>query len=59
MLRTGKILIICPPVLKEYWEDPFRDFGVRGFRVESLGKLEQIINDGAEKFDYIFIDGEQ
>jgi SNF2 family DNA or RNA helicase len=52
----GKILIICPPVLKEYWEDTFRDFGVRGFKVESLGKLDQIIKDGAEKFDYIFID---
>lgn len=52
----GKILIICPPVLKEYWEDTFFEFGVRGFKVESLGKLEQIIKDGAEKFDYIFID---
>jgi hypothetical protein len=47
----GKILIICPPVLKEYWEDTFFEFGVRGFRVESLGKLDQIIKDGAEKYD--------
>lgn len=52
----GKILIICPPVLKEYWEDTFFEFGVRGFKVESLGKLDYIIRDGAEKFDYIFID---
>ena len=52
----GKILIICPPLLKEYWEDTFRDFGVRRFKVESLGKLDQLIKDGAEKFDYIFID---
>lgn len=52
----GKILIICPPVLKEYWEDTFFEFGVRGFKVESLGKLDYIIRDGVDKFDYIFID---
>jgi len=52
----GKILIICPPVLKEYWEDTFFEFGVRGFKVESLGKLDYLIRDGVEKFDYIFID---
>jgi superfamily II DNA or RNA helicase/HKD family nuclease len=52
----GKILIICPPVLKQYWEDTFFEFGVRGFKVESIGKLDTIIKEGAQKYDYIFID---
>lgn len=52
----GKILVICPPVLKEYWEETFFEFGVRGYKVESLGKLDHIIKEGAEKFEFIFID---
>ncbi|TAL15880.1 helicase [bacterium] len=52
----GKILVICPPVLKDYWEETFIEFGVRGFKVESLGKLDYIIRGNYEKFDYIFID---
>lgn len=52
----GKKLIICPPVLKEYWEDTFFEFGIGGFQVESLGKLDQIIKKGTERFEYIFID---
>lgn len=53
---SGKILVICPPVLKDYWHETFFDFGIRGFKVESLGKLDQIIKSGADRFDYIFID---
>ncbi len=52
----GKILVICPPLLKDYWEETFFDFGVRGYRIESLGKLDNIIKEGAAKFDFIFID---
>jgi superfamily II DNA/RNA helicase/HKD family nuclease len=52
----GKILVICPPVLQEYWSETFFDFGIRGFKTESIGKLENIIKSGSEKFDYIFID---
>lgn len=52
----GYKLIICPPVLMEYWHDTFRDFGVRGFDVESLGKLDRIIEKGVEKYKNIFID---
>ena len=52
----GYTLIICPPVLKDYWHDTFRDFGVRGFEVESLGKLDRIIEKGVEKYKNIFID---
>ena len=52
---TGKILVLCPPVLKDYWRDTFRDFGVRGFDVESHGKLDHVIRKG-ERYDYIFVD---
>jgi HKD family nuclease len=52
----GRTLIICPPVLKQYWEDSLFDFGIRSFTVESLGKLEHIIKKGLEKYDYVVID---
>ncbi len=54
-LPGGK-LIICPPVLKEYWEETFFHFGVQKYKVESLGKLDKILDEGVDKFDYIFID---
>ena len=53
---TGGILVICPPVLKGYWENSLFEFGVRGCKVESLGKLESIKEKGTQKFNYIFID---
>ena len=52
----GHILIVCPPVLKEYWEESLRDFGVRSFKVESLGKLDHIINSDISKFKYVVVD---
>ncbi|MBI4846910.1 MAG: helicase, partial [Candidatus Omnitrophica bacterium] len=52
----GYTLVICPPVLMDYWHDTFRDFGVRGFEVESLGKLDKLIENGVEKYRNIFID---
>ena len=52
----GYTLVICPPVLIDYWHDTFRDFGVRGFEVESLGKLDKLIDNGVEKYRNIFID---
>lgn len=52
----GKSLIICPPVLKQYWEDSLFDFGIRSFTVESLGKLEHIFKKGLDKYDYVVID---
>lgn len=54
-LPGGK-LIICPPVLKEYWEEAFYDFGISKFKVESIGMLDHILKAGAEKYDYVFID---
>ncbi|HAS59743.1 MAG TPA: helicase, partial [Algoriphagus sp.] len=52
----GRTLVVCPPVLKEYWKDSLFDFGIRSFEVESLGKLEYIIKKGLEKYDYIVVD---
>ncbi len=54
-ILKGSKLVICPPILKEYWEDTFREFGVRNFTVESLGMLDHILRKGKE-YDYIFID---
>ena len=36
-------------MLKDYWEETFFDFGVRGYKVESLGKLEHVIKEGTVK----------
>lgn len=52
----GHILVICPPVLKEYWEESLNDFGVRSHRVESLGKLEHILSKDTSKYKYVVID---
>lgn len=54
-LTDGRILVICPPVLKEYWEETFRDFRVPA-TVESLGKLDHILERGHERFRYVFVD---
>ena len=51
----GRILIICPPVLKTYWEESLHDFRVPA-RVESLGKLDRVIGYGLDRFDYIVVD---
>jgi len=52
----GKTLVICPPVLADYWKESLFDFGIRSIEVESLGKLHKIIKKGTEKYDYIVID---
>ncbi|MGB4979491.1 MAG: helicase-related protein [Anaerolineae bacterium] len=54
-LTDGRILVICPPVLKEYWEETFRDFRVPA-TVESLGKLDRILERGHDHYKYVFID---
>lgn len=51
----GRNLIICPPVLKEYWQDIFSDFRVPA-DVESLGQLDKLVEKGTEKYKNIFID---
>ena len=52
----GKALIICSPVLKDYWEEVLRNLMVPGFRVESHGKLNQILEQGTEDYGSVFID---
>lgn len=55
-LRKSRKLIICPPVLVDYWESVFRDFDVVA-KVVSLGKLNSIVeSDELDYFEYIFID---
>jgi hypothetical protein len=51
----GRILVICPPVLKDYWEESLHDFRVPA-KVESLGKLEKVIRFGLDRFDYVVVD---
>lgn len=52
----GRKLVICPPVLKNYWEEVLADFGVIA-KVVSLGKLDEVLNNyEKDYFKYIFID---
>lgn len=55
ILKKGKKLVICPPVLVDYWKEVLLEFDVAA-EVESLGKLDKIIERGAGKYTYIFID---
>ena len=52
---NGKKLFICPPVLVKYWRDVLEDFGVAA-KVESLGKLDSLIESGIDDYKYVFID---
>lgn len=54
-LKKGKKLIICPPVLVDYWKDVLLEFDVAA-EVESLGKLDRILEKGVDKYQYVFID---
>lgn len=53
-LPKGKKLIICPPVLVDYWKEVLLEFDVAA-EVESLGKLEKILDKGVDKFKYILL----
>lgn len=57
----GRSLVIAPPALTDdnnpgAWQNVFHDFGVRGFHVESVGKLDQILKLDLKKFQNVFID---
>ena len=54
-LGGGK-LVICPPVLIDYWKDTFFEFGVKKYEIESLGKLDRILETDIDKYETIFID---
>ena len=58
---NGRSLVIAPPSLLDEdkpgaWPNVFRDFGVQGYKTESLGKLEHLIKQGTDDYDYVFID---
>ncbi|HRR96882.1 MAG TPA: phospholipase D-like domain-containing protein, partial [Candidatus Ratteibacteria bacterium] len=40
-----RAIVICPPKLKEQWQDVLSEFGVGTARIFSLGELEKILND--------------
>lgn len=57
----GRSLVIAPPNLldkdrKGSWPDIFFDFGVRMAEFESIGKLDNIIEKGTERYQNVFID---
>ena len=52
----GRKLVICPPVLQDYWRQTFFDFGIGGAHIESMGKLDHILEKDYSRYDYIFID---
>lgn len=54
-------LVIAPPHLLDpnnagSWPNVFRDFGVRGYLCESLGKLDALLERDLRKFTTVFID---
>jgi len=54
--RNTYKLIVCPPVLVDYWRSVLQEFDVSRCDVESLGKLDRIIKKGTDKYSYVFVD---
>lgn len=54
--RSTYKLIVCPPVLVDYWKGVLQEFDVARFDVVSLGKMEHIIAKGTDKYGYVFVD---
>ena len=54
--RNAYKLIVCPPVLVDYWRSVLQEFDVARYDVESLGKLDKIIAKGTDKYSYVFVD---
>lgn len=56
-LKNTRKLIICPPVLVDYWDGVMKEFDVVA-DVCSLGKLDRILEDKEklDRYDYVFID---
>ena len=57
----GRTLVIAPPALIDEsnpgaWGNVLYDFGVRGFKTFSIGKLDQILKLDLSKFQNVFID---
>lgn len=54
--RNTYKLIVCPPVLVDYWHEVMQEFDVARCDVVSLGQLEKVIKKGTEKYSYVFVD---
>lgn len=57
----GRTLVIAPPALLDEdnpgsWQNVFVDFGVRAADFESIGKLDDILERGVEKYANVIID---
>ena len=57
----GRTLVIAPPALLDEtnpgsWPNVFRDFQVRQAKYQSGGKLDELIRQGVENYDNVFID---
>lgn len=52
-----RALIICPPSIKSQWEKDLWDFRVWWCKVESLWKLDAILDDeNLDEYKYVFVD---
>ena len=57
----GRCLVIAPPSLLDEnspgsWPRVFRDFCIPGHKCVSIGKLEEVIDQGVDFYKYVFID---
>ena len=58
---SGRNLVIAPPALLDEnnpgsWPNVFRDFQVRQAKFQSAGKLDELIRQGVENYENVFID---
>lgn len=56
-----RVLVLAPPILLSNnnpgsWPNAFRDFRVGGAYFESIGKLDNVIKRGTDKYDVVIID---
>ena len=54
--RNAYKLVICPPVLVDNWKQVLQEFDVSRWDVESLGKLDRILEKNIDKYTYVFVD---
>lgn len=50
----SKTLIICPPALKENWEDTLSKFGLHNYKIVTSGSLHKIVKH--HDYDLIIVD---
>ncbi|NTV47803.1 MAG: helicase, partial [Chlorobiales bacterium] len=57
----GRCLVIAPPSLLDEdspgsWTRVFRDFCIPGHKCVSIGKLDEVLEQGVEFYKYVFVD---